>query len=130
MRRPLVAIVATLFAVPGCVLPGDAAGTSGIHGQVLIGPTCPVEKDPPDPKCADRPYAGALAVMTADLARVVKEFESEANGTFRVPVPPGDYAIRHKDHDKPYPTCSSNETVVVAPGAYTWVFVHCDSGIR
>lgn len=130
MRPLLVVLVPVLLALPGCVLPGDAAGTSGIHGQVLIGPTCPVERNPPDPNCEDQPYKGALAVVTADDDKVVKEFESEENGTFRVPVPPGDYRIRQADSSKMYPTCSTNETIAVSPGHYTWTFVHCDSGIR
>ncbi len=129
MRRLLVVLVPVLFAMPGCVLPGDAAGTSGIHGQALIGPSCPVEKNPPDPNCADKPYTGTLAVVSADESRVIKEFESEENGTFRVPVPPGVYWIRHAGSSTP-PTCSTNETIAVSPGNYSWVFVQCDSGIR
>jgi hypothetical protein len=123
-------LLSAMLLVPGCVLPGDAAGTSGIHGQVLIGPTCPVEKNPPESRCEDRGYEGTLAVMDEGATRVIKEFDSEPNGTFRVPVPPGTYAIRHAAQPNMYPECSTNETVTVTAGTYTWVTVHCDSGIR
>src|SRR6185295_16627757 len=35
---------------------------SGIRGAVLLGPTCPVVKEPPDEECADKPYETALVV--------------------------------------------------------------------
>ena len=39
------------------------SGSGGIAGRVLSGPTCPVQKDPPDPDCADRPVTGAVLVV-------------------------------------------------------------------
>jgi hypothetical protein len=33
----------------------EANGKSGIIGISLLGPVCPVEKNPPDPACAPRP---------------------------------------------------------------------------
>ena len=39
------------------------SGSGGIAGRVLAGPTCPVQKDPPDPDCADRPVTGAVLVV-------------------------------------------------------------------
>ena len=36
----------------------DGAESSGVEGVALIGPTCPVESDPPDPDCDDRPRGG------------------------------------------------------------------------
>src|SRR3989344_268334 len=65
-----------------------------IIGRVLFGPTCPVVSDPPDSKCADKPYATSLVLTTPDGARVIKTFSSDAEGTFRVEAPPGHYAIR------------------------------------
>jgi len=130
MRFVPLAAIAVALLVPGCVSPGDAAGISGIQGHVVIGPTCPAEHDPPDPDCDERGYATRLAVMKAGRTGVLKEFDTKENGTFREPLPPGEYSIRHADHGKPYPTCTTNTTIAVKPGNYTWITVHCDSGIR
>src|ERR1700704_5848784 len=36
---------------------------SGIRGNVMAGPTCPVERVPPDPACADRPLSTTITVF-------------------------------------------------------------------
>lgn len=110
---------------PPMPVPGD----SGITGNVLLGPHCPVERDPPDPGCADTRYATALVVTTADGARVITTFTSNSDGAFTVKVPPGTYAIRSAAAANILPYCSSGEVVVVR-GAYTQISVSCDTGIR
>lgn len=106
---------------------------SGISGSVLLGPTCPVMRFPPDKACADKPYQTRLAVMTSDQSRVIKEFDSGADGKFTVDLPPGEYAIRSTTSpsaDNVLPSCSSNGTVMVKTGEYTEANVSCDTGIR
>ena len=105
-------------------------GTGGIRGAVLLGPTCPVMREPPEPGCADKPYATRLAVTTADGARVVQEFTSDAQGTFSVSVPAGSYAIRSAVAANVLPYCSSRGTITVQGGAYAEETVYCDTGIR
>lgn len=115
----------------GC-LQGDVPAeplTSGIQGRVWVGPTCPVERDPPEPGCEDKPLATRLVVMSPDLKRRITEFESAENGTFRVGVPPGDYAIRSASQNSTPPSCST-DTIRVAVNNYTEVRIDCDSGIR
>jgi hypothetical protein len=103
---------------------------SGISGMVLLGPTCPVIRDPPDEECADKPYATTLVVTTADQARVIKEFRSEDTGKFIVQVEPGEYAIRSAAASNILPYCSSSGTIKVNASAYTETIVNCDTGIR
>lgn len=102
---------------------------SGIEGRVWVGPTCPVERNPPEPGCEDRPLSTRLAVLSPDQKRRVTEFTSAENGTFQVAVPPGDYVIRSASQGATPPTCST-ETLRVAPHNYTKVRIECDSGIR
>ncbi len=104
--------------------------TSGIKGIVLLGPICPVVKNPPDPQCADKPYATKLAVTTADQVSVIKEFISDENGKFSVGLPPGEYAIRTAAAANILPRCSSNGTIRVGANNYTEITVSCDTGIR
>ncbi|MBI2474161.1 MAG: hypothetical protein HYV68_00500 [Candidatus Taylorbacteria bacterium] len=68
---------------------GEFNGT--IFGTVMLGPACPVMRDPPDPECADKPYATNLVLTTADGAREIKKFSSDSSGRFRLEVPPGKY---------------------------------------
>jgi len=100
----------------------------GIRGNVFLGPTCPVERDPPDPQCAERPFAADFAVTTPDGSRVITTFSSDAAGAFSVALAPGSYIIRD-NISNPMPTCVTDVFVVKA-GVYTEVPVSCDSGIR
>jgi hypothetical protein len=102
----------------------------GITGTVMLGPTCPVERIPPDPACADKGYATKFDVTSVNGAKVVKEFSSNPDGTFSVGVPAGDYAIRPVAGTSMLPRCSSVDSVVVAANAYSVVSISCDTGIR
>ena len=101
---------------------------SGIHGNAFIGPSCPVEKDPPEPGCEDKPYQAHFAIVASD--RVVKEFDTDEAGTYRIPLPPGDYEIRQANDPAGPVSCHTNSTIVVKPHDYTWATIWCDSGIR
>ena len=104
--------------------------TSGITGTVLLGPRCPVMRDPPDPQCDDRPYQTNLVVTTPDGARTIVQFSSNTTGKFKVNVPPGEYVIRSAPTSNFYPRCSSNGNVIVKAGVFTDTAVSCDTGIR
>ncbi len=107
----------------------NPSGTSGIRGVVLLGPACPVERVPPDPQCAEKKYATNLAVTTPEGAQVVKSFSSGSDGTFTVPLAPGEYTIRSAAAANVLPYCASN-AITVKANAYTETTVHCDTGIR
>jgi hypothetical protein len=100
-----------------------------IYGTVMLGPTCPVVMDPPDPECADRPYSTTLALTTPDGAKVIKTFTSNDEGKFNTEVPPGQYAIRSAAVANILPYCAT-EPFTVAVNGSTEVAVNCDSGIR
>jgi hypothetical protein len=103
---------------------------SGIHGKTLLGPTCPVEQNPPDPRCADKPYATGLEVTSADGSMVIKQFSTDSEGFFTVELEAGEYAIRSLSTVRLYPRCSTNEKVEVKRGAVAETTVYCDTGIR
>ena len=65
----------------------------GVVGGVLAGPTCPVQRVPPDPACADRPVAGAVLVVTAAGGTEAGRATSDANGDFAIPLLPGSYVL-------------------------------------
>ncbi len=123
MHRALTAGVVVL-ALAGCSAP---AADGGVSGTVWYGPVCPVARDPPDPDCADRPYEVDLLLAKANAEAVVRRFSSEADGTFSVAAPAGEYTIRN-DGQQP-PSCWAGPFTLTA-GAWIRVDVHCDSGIR
>ncbi len=103
---------------------------SRIRGVALLGPTCPVMREPPEAQCADKPYQTNLVITSPDGARVIQTFSSDAKGMFDVAVPPGTYAIRSAAVANIRPYCSSNGTFTVAASATVDVPVSCDTGIR
>ena len=109
---------------------GDTQAGGGIKGIVMLGPTCPVMMNPPDPDCADRPFETTLVVTTADGTRELKQFTSDLLGKFQVELTPGQYAIRSAAIANVLPHCASDGIIDVAKEAYTEIVVSCDSGIR
>ena len=108
----------------------EGESANGIRGVAMLGPTCPVMKDPPDPACADKPYQASLVVTTSDQSSVIKTFSTGADGTFRVELPPGTYAIRSAAGANILPRCASQGTISVASGSFTEATIYCDTGIR
>ena len=108
----------------------ETSSLSGIKGTVMLGPTCPVMREPPDPQCADKPFKTNLVLTTPDGARVLKTFSSDEEGTFSVQAEPGEYAIRSAAAANILPYCQSVGSVKVESNRYAVVEVSCDSGIR
>lgn len=134
MRCPgAVVLVLMALVLAGCsgstpapIGPADG----GIYGTAMMGPTCPVERDPPDPNCADRPFHGDLVVTKRDDPIVtVKEFHTGDDGTFNVTLPPGFYRIQTPE-GQTLPRCHTQDAVTVVAGRYVKAGVACDTGIR
>jgi hypothetical protein len=101
---PIFAVAVLLLALAACtptgapnpsssVAPTVPAGAIGVAGRVHAGPTCPVQKVPPDPACADRPVAGAVLVVKNATGAEVARVTSAADGSFSVALAPGDYVL-------------------------------------
>ncbi len=109
---------------------GGGAGilpyNSGVRGTVLLGPTCPVQKIPPDPKCDDRPYATSIAVYRG--TSVFATGESDKDGVFQFSLPPGIYTLKASGGAM-LPRCSPAD-VTVGPSGYITADISCDTGIR
>lgn len=101
---------------------------SGVKGSVFLGPTCPVMRDPPDPQCADKPYATTIQVSRKGSSSVFATGKSNANGAFEFSLPPGEYTLSASG-GKMLPRCN-DENVTVGASGYTTVNISCDTGIR
>ncbi len=102
---------------------------TGITGSISIGPTCPVQKNPPDPQCADKPYQATLIIKPADGQKEVARVTSNPDGTFRIIVVPGSYLIVPAHGAAMYPQGQSQQ-VTVSSGVFTHNSISFDSGIR
>jgi hypothetical protein len=111
----------------GTCVANEPAG--GIHGTVMLGPSCPVMRNPPDPQCADKPYQTSITVSHAGSPSVVfATAQSAVDGTFTLSLPPGNYIISAAGGTS-LPRCS-NTSATVGSSGYTQIQISCDTGIR
>lgn len=108
------------------ILPFD----SGAQGQILLGPTCPVMREPPDPQCADKPYKTTVQVIAknSSLSSPFATVEANKEGRYKVMLPPGEYNIQAVGKN-PFPSCGWKD-INIAPGTIIEVDLLCDTGIR
>lgn len=104
------------------------AAKSGINGKVVIGPTCPVERIPPDPNCAPKPYPTVISISKSATLEIYKIITTDSAAAFKVELPPGTYTFTPQSSGF-YPRCSGQE-VQVLPNKFTDITLQCDSGIR
>lgn len=102
----------------------------GIRGIVLLGPTCPVMRNQPDPACPDRPYTTKLILTSQGGTQNSKEFSSGIDGKFNIEIMPGDYTISNAPSTNILPRCTNNEIIHVVSNQFASTTVYCDSGIR
>lgn len=112
------------------IITSTTVTTDGIVvGQVLLGPTCPVERIPPDPNCAAKPYATTVGISkNIETPLAFKTIGSNASGTFSVSLPAGEYLF-YPQTTSSYPRCGQQLVNVVA-GKMNNVIINCDTGIR
>ncbi len=80
----------TLVGQSGDPLPAQPVGVAGF---VMAGPVCPLERNPPDLACADRPVPGATLVVLDAAGTVVARVSAGATGGYLVELPPGQYRL-------------------------------------
>lgn len=114
----LILLLATCSAEP-------ASTTSGVEGQVFIGPVCPVVQE--GQECADRPYQATLVVNNSNGREIVK-VQTDEQGRFKIPLEPGEY-ILHPESPNVMPY-AAEQVFVVEAGRFTQVNITYDSGIR
>jgi hypothetical protein len=127
---PLVAVLGLLIAGCGFGAPARSlvAGT-GIAITASAGPTCPVEKVPPDPACEPRPVADATIIVVDGQGKTVATVVTGADGTVLVAVPAGSYVLQPQAVTGMMGGAQPVDVTVV-DGAATPAVVSYDTGIR
>jgi hypothetical protein len=125
-----VALVVSSLTGCGARDLGTTRDRSGVAGRVHLGPQCPVETEV-DP-CNDKPSAGSTVTVATPLpgnpdaaGEVVARTMTDADGNYRVAVPPGTYVVTARAGM----SCELMD-VRVTSGAYSKVDIPCDTGIR
>ncbi|MGB8982817.1 MAG: hypothetical protein WCC12_13145 [Anaerolineales bacterium] len=114
-----------ILVLATCSIYNPTPRGSGIEGQVLIGPMCPVAQ--PGQNCPDQPYQATLTVNSPSGVRIA-QVQSDAQGHFRVPLVPGEYILHPESPDGiPF---AGDQMFAVQTGQYTQLSVTYDSGIR
>jgi carboxypeptidase family protein len=135
-----MAILALAIGLTACTGAGAAASSlpsgaasaddgTGIAGRATAGPTCPVEKTPPDPACVPRPVVGAVVIVRDASGGEVAKVTTDAAGAFQVSVPAGAYVL------EPQPAAGlmgtpASQPVTVRDGSVAKVDLVYDTGIR
>ena len=119
----LVGVLILVLAT--CSIYSPTPRGSGIQGQVLLGPMCPVVQQ--GQECPDQPYRATLTVRTRDGVQIT-QFQTDADGHFKVPLVPGEY-ILHPESPNGIPF-AGDQSFIVETGNYTQLIVNYDSGIR
>jgi hypothetical protein len=124
MRRFVPAVtLASVLLLPACAETVPQA-SGGIHGQVVAGPTCPVETL--DSPCPPGKWTGTIRATSADGD--VYETETDAEGRFSLNLPPGTYEVVPETGGQTPPT-GIPQTIVVTDVMQT-VDLEVDTGIR
>lgn len=103
----------------------DVQSNSGIYGQVILGPTCPVQRI--GEECT-KPYQGAVIIKNYDQSQEVTSFTTNSKGEFRVSLPSGSYYLLvGGGRSLPFLKATS---VAVKANQYTKIELNIDTGIR
>jgi hypothetical protein len=103
--------------------------TSGVKGNVVVGPQCPVIEVGQEDTCKDKPYQATLVIKQGEGGREITRITTDPAGAFRVVLPPGTYVIEPLPGRSQYPY-GKPEVVHVEPGTFTIVTIYYDTGLR
>ena len=132
MSIPKIAVVAllTLAAVlAGCGKATPADAGFRVTGHAHAGPVCPVQQNPPDPACADKPVSGATLLIVDDSGDQVAEIRTDGAGDFVATLPAGNYTLVPQPVDGLLGTAPS-QTFTTGRGLAPALDVAYDTGIR
>ena len=117
-------LIGLILLMVGCNSSPTPA-TSGVEGQVLIGPMCPVMQI--GHSCPDQPYQAIVSIFRENGQKVVS-FQTGMDGSFRLALAPGDYFLRPESPGgMPH---AEEQPISIHANQFTRVTVSYDSGIR
>jgi hypothetical protein len=110
--------------------PPPSADVVTLSGRAVAGPTCPVESEPPDPACEDRPVAGAEILIRGAAGETVATARTAEDGSFSVSLPAGRYEVVPQPVEGLMGTAAAVDVVVPEGGQPEPIILAYDTGIR
>lgn len=102
--------------------------SSGVAGTAVVDEGCPVlEGTSP---CPEVPLPARVVVVDAVTAGEVTAVRTDADGRFRIPLPPGSYQLRGENLTGAALPTALPVPVTVRAGEFTEAIVRFDSGVR
>ncbi|MCR4328393.1 MAG: hypothetical protein NUV53_02635 [Patescibacteria group bacterium] len=103
---------------------------SGVEGRVLLGPMCPVMRNPPDPNCADKGYETTVQIIEKNSSKssLFSSVETGKEGGYRAMLPPGEFSVQAIG-GQPFPYCEMKK-ISIGPDEMVKADLSCDTGIR
>jgi len=114
-------------ALLAACLPARDANGSGVEGQVLIGPMCPVIQA--GQACPDQPFETKFEIVDR-AGKVVAQGTADEKGQFRVPLETGEYLFIPVPPNPGGPPTAAPLPFRVEQGEWARLTVRVDSGIR
>lgn len=137
MNATLKYLFLSLILIPvffSCTEQNQMSGSGVLKGKISIGPICPVETNPPDPRCLptmDTYKAWATSVWTLDKKTKVATLNPKLDGTYQLELPVGNYMV---DFDVAHTYGIGNNNlpalISVTIGDTTKLDINIDTGIR
>ena len=109
-----------------CPIESGTNGVITVSGTVSIGPTCPVEKNPPDAACANKPYTGTIILTNTSDGKTYSA-RTDEHGVFTLSLMRGVYDVSRPANESPFPVCRGKIEITSAAAV---IPISCDSGIR
>ncbi len=127
--KPGLGFVVCVLLAAGCGPASPTPGlTSGIQGQVTLGPTCPVVQA--DSPCPDQPYQARLDIMDSRQSRTIVSIATDDQGQFRLSLPAGDFVLVPVSPSPSAPPQAQPVPFHLDPDEWLTLEVVYDSGIR
>jgi Carboxypeptidase regulatory-like domain len=126
MRRLSHVSLLVLLLLTACAS-DEAASSSGVRGQVLLGPSCPVVQE--GSPCPDEPLGG-VEIRALAGGEATAQTTSGEDGRFELELPPGRYTLEAVVGPDGPGMFAKPVAVTVTAGAFVEVVVPVDSGIR
>jgi hypothetical protein len=131
VRRAAISIWLAVAVAGVAACSATARPTGTLEGHVTIGPLVPVVRQgEPEPTPAPEVYAARqIVVLTRDGQTEVARAQVDAEGDYRVALPPGTYVvdINHAGIDR---AADLPKTVQISAGQVTRLDIDIDTGIR
>jgi hypothetical protein len=103
---------------------------TGIYGQILIGPSCPVLRSGNEDECTNKPYQATIVIKSQDGSVEVAQFISDIRGRFKFELKPGTYTLVPLSPNNALLPKGAPQQVTVKQNIYTKVIIPYDTGIR